>query len=78
MHRILGLEGDAGLTTVLIGQAQLEEVTQFAGIDGLDVITSGAIPPNPSELLGSPAMEDLLEEASNHYDVVLVDVLMIS
>ncbi|MGP5415075.1 polysaccharide biosynthesis tyrosine autokinase [Brachybacterium paraconglomeratum] len=73
VHRILGLEGDAGLTTVLIGQAQLEEVTQFAGIDGLDVITSGAIPPNPSELLGSPAMEDLLEQASNHYDVVLVD-----
>lgn len=73
VHRILGLEGDAGLTTVLIGQAELEEVTQYAGIDGLDVITAGAIPPNPSELLGSPAMEELLEEAARHYDVVLVD-----
>jgi succinoglycan biosynthesis transport protein ExoP len=73
VHRILGLEGDAGLTTVLIGQAELEEVTQYAGIDGLDVITAGAIPPNPSELLGSPAMEDMLEEAARHYDVVLVD-----
>lgn len=73
VHRILGLEGDAGLTTVLIGQAELEEVTQYAGLDGLDVITAGAIPPNPSELLGSPAMEEMLEEAARHYDVVLVD-----
>jgi capsular exopolysaccharide synthesis family protein len=73
VHRILGLEGDAGLTTVLIGQAEIDEVTQSAGLDGLDVITAGAIPPNPSELLGSRAMEEMLEEAARHYDVVLVD-----
>ena len=73
VHSILGLEGGAGLTTVLIGHAELCEVTQSGGIDGLDVITSGAIPPNPSELLGSPAMEALLDEASRSYDVVFVD-----
>ncbi|MGP5595815.1 polysaccharide biosynthesis tyrosine autokinase [Brachybacterium alimentarium] len=73
MHRVLGLEGGAGLTTVLIGQAELTEVTQPGGIDGLDVITAGAIPPNPSELLGSPAMERVLDEASRYYDVVIVD-----
>lgn len=73
VHRILGLEGDAGLTTVLIGQAELAEVTQYAGTEGLDVITAGAVPPNPSELLGSSAMEEMLEEAAHHYDVVLID-----
>ena len=73
VHRILGLEGSAGLTTVLIGQAGLEEVTQYAGTDGLDVITSGAVPPNPSELLSSTAMNKMLEGASDRYDIVLVD-----
>lgn len=73
VHGILGLEGSAGLTTVLIGQAELAEVTQPGGIDGLDVITAGAIPPNPSELLGSPAMGEMLAEASRRYDVVIVD-----
>ncbi|MDN5686075.1 MAG: polysaccharide biosynthesis tyrosine autokinase [Brachybacterium sp.] len=74
VHGILGLEGDAGLTTVLIGHAVLPDVLQSGGTDGLDVITSGAIPPNPSELLGSSAMEDVLREAARHYDVVIVDV----
>lgn len=69
----LGLEGRAGLTTVLIGRADVEDVVQPWRSSGLDVLTSGQVPPNPSELLGSPAMADLLAKLESDYDVVLLD-----
>lgn len=68
-----GLESAAGLTTVLIGQASLDDVVQPQGTSGLDVLASGPIPPNPSELLGFPVMKKLLEEATQRYDVVILD-----
>ena len=69
----LGLEGAAGLTTVLIGQAALDDVVQPQGDSGLDVLASGPIPPNPSELLGFPEMKALLDEATHRYDIVILD-----
>lgn len=69
----MGLEGDAGLTTVLIGEADIEDVAQPVETEGLVVLASGPIPPNPSELLGSKAMQDLLTEAMGTYDFVVVD-----
>ena len=68
-----GFEGAAGLTTVLIGRAALADVVQPYGAGQLDVLTSGPIPPNPSELLGFDAMKTLLREATDAYDVVLID-----
>jgi len=69
----LGLEGQVGLTTVLIGRAEVEDVVQRWENTSLDVLPSGRIPPNPSELLGSKAMEHLLEQLTTRYDVVLLD-----
>lgn len=69
----LGLEGAVGLTTVLIGQAELDDVLQDGGHPRLAVLTSGQIPPNPSEMLASEAMQELLTELTERYDVVLVD-----
>jgi len=69
----LGVEGSVGLTTVLIGRAQLDDVIQPWGNGNIDVITSGRIPPNPSELLGSPQMAELVAELNSRYDVVLID-----
>lgn len=69
----LNLEGAVGLTTVLIGQAELSGAIQPWGDTGLDVLTSGQIPPNPSELLGSAAMLELLDDMAAHYDYVLLD-----
>ncbi len=66
------LEDAVGLTTVLIGQAQLAEVVQTGG-PGVDVLAAGQVPPNPSELLGSDAMRALLAQASKSYDYVLLD-----
>jgi capsular exopolysaccharide synthesis family protein len=69
----VGIEGGVGLTTVLIGRAKVEDVVQPLGRTGLDLLPAGQIPPNPSELLGSVAMADLLERLSASYDTVLLD-----
>lgn len=69
----MGLEGAVGLTTVLIGSARLDEVVQQWGGSGLDVLACGATPPNPSELLGSAAMVDLLRELESRYEHVIID-----
>ena len=69
----LGLEGNAGLTTALIGTADIEELIQPWGDDGLYVLTSGRIPPNPSELLGSDAMSRLIERLESTFDAIIID-----
>lgn len=68
----LGLENAAGLTTVLIGRADLDDVLQTS-LHQLTVLGSGSIPPNPSELLGSPKMRAVLAELRERYDLVLID-----
>lgn len=62
-----------GLSTALIGDIDFQDATQPASIDGLDVLTSGPIPPNPAELLGSKRMESLLDTAKDIYDIVIFD-----
>lgn len=69
----LDLEGGAGLTTILIGDATAEDVIQPWGDQGLAVLTSGPIPPNPSELLGGAGMEKLLLHLRSSYDLILLD-----
>ncbi len=69
----MGIEGSAGLTTVLIGRASVQDVVQPWGHGHLHVLPSGQIPPNPSELLGSRSMADLLELMRVSYDVILID-----
>lgn len=71
--RYMGLEGGVGLTTVLIGQADVQDVVQPWGDGTLDVLPAGQIPPNPSELLGSPLMAELLEKLTCDYDLVILD-----
>ncbi|MBO9556766.1 polysaccharide biosynthesis tyrosine autokinase [Cellulomonas sp.] len=71
--KYLGIEGGVGLTTVLIGQATVEDVVQPWGNGLLRVVPSGQVPPNPSELLGSDAMTAVLDELVRDHDVVLID-----
>lgn len=68
----LNLESSAGLTTVLAGQARVSDVLQRWG-DQLWVLSSGLLPPNPSELLGSKHMAELLNELREEFDIVIVD-----
>jgi len=69
----LGLEGAVGLTSVLVGRVAPEDALQPWGDLPLEVLTSGPLPPNPSELLQSRAMELLLGELDRRADVVLID-----
>lgn len=69
----LGVEGGAGLTDVLIGRADINDVMLPWGGRSLYVLTAGKIPPNPSELLGSDRMSALLEALEKDFDVVLCD-----
>ncbi|MEZ2388359.1 polysaccharide biosynthesis tyrosine autokinase [bacterium RCC_150] len=69
----LGLDRSVGLTTALIGQADVGDLLQPWGDDDLYVLTSGQIPPNPSELLGSGEMRDLLAQLEETFDAVIVD-----
>lgn len=70
-----------GVTNVLTGQVSLRSAILSTDVPNLDILTSGPIPPNPSELLASPQMESLLKEARHHYDIIMVDsppVLVVS
>lgn len=69
----LGLDRNAGLTTALVGISDVNDLLQPWGGDNLFVLTSGAIPPNPSELLGSAAMEQLILGLQDAFDVVIID-----
>jgi len=69
----LDLEASAGLTTVLLGDVKWKDVVQEWGTDGLSVLASGPIPPNPSELLGSDAMAEFIAEAREEYEMVIID-----
>lgn len=69
----LGLEGAAGLTTVLLGRADLNDVIQPYGDTNLHILAAGQVPPNPSELLGSQRMTEVFEKLGADFDYVLVD-----
>jgi polysaccharide biosynthesis transport protein len=73
VHKVFGLHQRVGTTTVLLDQADVRDAIQFLGPDMPAVLTSGQLPPNPSELLGSRRMGELLAELRAAYDIVLVD-----
>lgn len=73
VNEYLGLDRNAGLTTALVGSASVDELLQPWGTDNLFVLTSGQIPPNPSELLGSAEMGEILSNLENAFDIVIVD-----
>ena len=73
LGKYLDLVGPVGLSTVLSGRATLSEVLQKTGFPGLTVLTAGAVPPNPSELLASQAAKKVLGEMRARFDYVIVD-----
>lgn len=70
-----------GLSNILIGQSRLAELVTATAVPGLDVLGTGPTPPNPSELLGSSYLRDLVVDARSRYDQVIFDgppVLLVS
>lgn len=72
-HKLFKLKNKVGLSTLLCGIHSFKEVLNENIIPGLDVMTSGPIPPNPSELLASENMKVLFKELSEYYDYIIVD-----
>ncbi|MCK0173770.1 polysaccharide biosynthesis tyrosine autokinase [Mycolicibacterium sp. F2034L] len=73
LHKHLNAIGSVGFSTVLSGGATLSEALQQTRFPGLTVLTSGTIPPNPSELLGSQSARKLLNDLRGEFDYVVVD-----
>ena len=68
-----GMKWDDGLSDLLSGRLNLEQVTKTSQVEGLDVITRGQIPPNPSELLMHSNFSKMVDEVSGKYDIIIVD-----
>lgn len=73
LARLLGEDSVPGMSNVLVGQANVENAVRENIRTNLDVLFAGDVPPNPSELLGSEQMQELVESMSREYDYVLVD-----
>jgi succinoglycan biosynthesis transport protein ExoP len=73
LHQIFNLENRMGLTSALLSGNGARTCIQSSGFDNLSVLTSGPLPPNPSELLSSPRMRDLVETLRWEADAVVMD-----
>ena len=72
LHKLFSLSSRNGLSEILAGLTDNITVTK-TGIENLSILTSGKIPPNPTELLSSPRMDKLLDFVREHYDCVFID-----
>jgi non-specific protein-tyrosine kinase len=74
LHNIFDLENEVGLTTMVVDKAAMESPPlQDTDVEGLQVISSGPLPPNPSELLGSRRMKEIIAALLERADFVLFD-----
>jgi succinoglycan biosynthesis transport protein ExoP len=72
-HRGFGLNSDKGLSTYLSSEAEIDDLIQRVRIRNLSVLPCGPIPPNPSEVISSERMRQLLQTLSERYDHILID-----
>lgn len=74
IHKTFGLTNEVGLSKVLSSNNSVLEMSRPSMVDNLFILTSGPKPPNPSELLGSTRMDQVIEEARHLYDVIIFDM----
>ncbi|WP_164821432.1 CpsD/CapB family tyrosine-protein kinase [Paenibacillus koleovorans] len=74
VHEVFDLPNGSGLTSILVEQARWQDcIYPIQELEGLHVLTSGPISPNPAELLGSTGMKELFAELHNHWDTIVID-----
>jgi protein-tyrosine kinase len=73
LHRVFGLSNGDGRTTALLDGLPFSEVAQPTAVPNLFVLTSGPVPPNPAELVGSNRMRESLDTVAEEFDMVLLD-----
>lgn len=73
IHKVFGIKDAPGLSDILTGQMPLHKCVRPTTGGNLSILPCGPVPPNPSELLSLKVMEEFIEEAKQHYDIVLLD-----
>lgn len=73
MHRVVGVENERGMSNLLSGSADLASVVQRTSLENLFFIPCGPLPPNPAELWGGDRLRQVLIEARNSFDHVVID-----
>jgi len=73
VHKLFDLPNKRGLTNILAGEVSVDESIQYSAFPRVQVITSGPLPPNPTELLGSQRMLDLIEQLKAQFDFIILD-----
>ena len=73
LQNSLGVNANHGLSDLLIGKINTNQAVKATQVENLDVITRGQLPPNPSELLMHPRLKELVDWASQNYDLVIFD-----
>lgn len=73
VHKLFGIKKDEGMTNLLVGNRKINDVIFETKIPNLYVIPSGPIPPNPSEILGSKRMKDLLDKLRLDFNKIIID-----
>lgn len=72
-HNFFGIKNGEGMSDLLTGNREVGDVTRVTDHDGVFFIPSGGIPPNPTDMLASPALRTVLQDLANQYDIVLID-----
>lgn len=73
IHVGFGVPNDKGMSTILINRNSIQECIFKSSLNNLDFITAGPVPPNPSELIISSRMLEVLDELKSKYDVIVID-----
>ncbi|MBI5975594.1 polysaccharide biosynthesis tyrosine autokinase [Staphylococcus canis] len=72
-HYIFNIPNHSGLSSLLVHKGHYEDAIKSTDIEGLDILTSGPIPPNPSELIATKSFQQLYEVLLNVYDFIIID-----
>jgi capsular exopolysaccharide synthesis family protein len=73
IHRIFGRAGDAGVTSVLVGDASIDEVASPTHVQNLWAVPAGPMPPNPADILQSERLRKFIAELGERFDRVVID-----
>jgi capsular exopolysaccharide synthesis family protein len=73
IHKVFLKTNMKGLSTIISGQTSIESTVQPTLVNHLSILTSGPIPPNPSEILGSQRMVTLLQDLKKQFDIIIID-----
>ena len=73
LHQVFNVDNKKGLSNLLLEQEDFNDYTISTSINNLDILTSGHIPPNPSELFSSNRMKDIMATLRENYEIILID-----